>query len=161
MRQMADSESIAHPLCWYQHDGKQQAQNMQHIGEILIGVGLAVAIIIFTQFLTSEQTLEFFAIVLAIIVAIYVGFALSDGRLREIVIEVVVAISFGICALIGLWLFPIALPRGYFAHGFWDLVHHQQGIKTKITNLYILFCVAVDWLVGAYIIFWLITANNL
>ncbi len=136
-------------------------QNVKHSGEILIGVGLAVAIIIFTQFLTSEQTLEFFAIVLAIIAAIYVGFALSDGRLREIVIEVLVAISFGICALVGLWLFPIALPVGYFAHGFWDLIHHQHGIKTKITDWYIPFCVAVDWLVGAYIIFWLMTANNL
>lgn len=134
---------------------------MKHGGKIFIGISLAIAIITFTQFLTSEQTLEFFAIVLAIIAAIYVGFAISDGRLREMVIEVLVAIIFGICALVGLWLFPIALPIGYFAHGFWDLVHHQQGIKTKVTNWYIPFCVAVDWLVGAYIVFWLMTSYSL
>jgi len=129
--------------------------------ELGIGILLAIGIISFTGLLNDEQKLEFFAIVLAAIAAIYVGFALSDGRLREIVIEVLVALTFGICVLVGLWLYPIAIAIGYFAHGFWDLVHHKQGIQTKITGWYIPFCVAVDWLVGAYIIFCLMTSNNL
>ncbi|GAB5494324.1 MAG: hypothetical protein Phog2KO_45390 [Phototrophicaceae bacterium] len=133
---------------------------MKHSSEIAFGVGLAGAIVLFAQFLTDEQTIEFFAIVLAVIASIYVGFALSDGRLREIAIEVFTAIIFGICALAGLWVFPIALPIGYIAHGFWDMVHHQHGIKTKVIDWYIPFCVVVDWLLGAYLIFWLMTSSN-
>lgn len=127
--------------------------------EIGIGVGLGLVTIIFAQFLNREQTTEFFAIILAVIGGAYIGFASLDGRPRQVIVEVAGVVTFTLCSVIGLWFLPILIPIGYIAHGFWDMAHHSHGIKTKITDWYIPFCLAYDWMVGAYILFWLYIQN--
>lgn len=128
--------------------------------EIGIGIGLTVATIVFVQFLSTEQTHEFYAMILILIGAAYIGFALADGRLQQIAIEAIGVIGFSLCAFVGLWFFPLAIPIGYFAHGIWDMVHHPHGIKTNVTDLYIPFCLAYDWLMAAYIAYWLYHRNS-
>lgn len=85
---------------------------------------------------------------------------MADGRPRQIIIEILGVIAFCSCAVLGLWVSPIFLLIGYFAHGIWDIIHHSHGIKTKVTHWYIPFCLIYDWLVGAYIIYWLIMSYS-
>lgn len=88
---------------------------------------------------------------LAVIGAVYIGFALSDGRVRYIIIESGNAVTYGVVALLGMWVSPWFLVAGYVSHGTWDPIHHDHGIRTRIVRWYVPFCVVVDWLVGIYI----------
>jgi rhodanese-related sulfurtransferase len=75
--------------------------------------------------MSTTQRIEFFTVVLAIIAAIYVGFAVTDGRTRVLLIEVTGALVFAALALLGLWLDPWFLVLGLGGHAVWDWVHHS------------------------------------
>jgi hypothetical protein len=122
-----------------------------NVKEISAGVILSAILIIAGELLGPSFRFDFFALVLSIIAAIYIGFALSDGRRRYIVLESANAVAYGVLALLGMWASPWYLVAGYIAHGGWDLVHHNRGIRTRIVRWYVPFCVVIDWLVGAYI----------
>lgn len=88
------------------------------------------------------------ALLLAAIAAVYVGFAVADGRPRVIVAEIAVAAAFvliGAVSLVGpAWL----LVAGYFGHGLKDLWQERHQFLAN-TRWWPPFCVAVDWLVAA------------
>jgi hypothetical protein len=85
---------------------------------------------------------------LPMIAAVYVGFAVADGRPRVIGVEVAVAPAFvliGAVSLVGpAWL----LVAGYFGHGLKDLWQERQQFVAN-TRWWPSFCLAVDWLVAA------------
>jgi hypothetical protein len=89
--------------------------------------------------------LAFHSVALAIIGAIYMGFAFSDGRLPVMILELSVATVFVVLALLGLWQAPLFLAVGLILHGFWDLAHGPRGITTKLPNWYPPFCAAYDF----------------
>lgn len=125
---------------------------------VALGIGLAAIAITFSLFLTDAMQRDFYAMLLVGITTIYLGFALADGRPREVAIEVGVIVVFSLLALGGLWLNPVLLVVGYFAHGIWDVVHHPHGIQTQTTSWYPPFCLVVDWLIGAYLVIWLVAS---
>ena len=89
--------------------------------------------------------LAFHSVALAVIGAIYVGFAFSDGRISLVLLELSVGTGFVVLALLGLWWAPLCLAIGLILHGFWDLAHRPGGIATKLPVWYPPFCAAYDF----------------
>lgn len=127
-------------------------------GGLIAGLFLGLVAVSVGLILPSEMEREFFAMLLFGIATIYLGFAVADGRPREIAIEVTVIVVFGLLALGGLWFAPVLLVIGYFAHGIWDVVHHPHGVQTSIRRWYPPFCLVVDWVISVYLLGWLLTS---
>ncbi len=131
---------------------KAQPQSFWQARSIAVGVGLAALSIGFASLLPHAWALEFFAALLALIGAIYVGMAIEQGR--QLIFQFAVAIGFMLLGLLGLWLSPWWLVAGYFAHGVWDWLHHNHKQPLSLTQWYAPFCLVVDWLIGSAIVIW-------
>jgi hypothetical protein len=91
-----------------------------------------------------------YALGLAAIAAIYIGFAVADGRTKIIVVECGVALAFVVVAAAGItgpvWL----LAFGLAAHGVKD-AWQQRSQFVSGTRWWPPFCAAVDWVVAVII----------
>lgn len=88
----------------------------------------------------------------AVIGAIYVGFALQKGSLRQIAIEIVAATGFLGAALGGMWLNAWLIPAAYVLHGAWDFAHHRNHRNHRMVETpawYPPFCAVYDWIYAA------------
>ena len=121
-----------------------------------IGVVLAILTLLTLSQIDRQMTLELTTMLLVLIAAIYVGFALSDGRPRELAIEIVGAGGFVLMALLGLWVSPYWLVAGLFLHGIWDVLHRPTGIQTQVNRWYPPLCLVYDWLIAGYLLVWLL-----
>ena len=90
------------------------------------------------------------ALAIALIAAIYIGFAVADGRRHVIAAECAVAALFVILAAAAVTLTPWLLVAGYFAHGCKDLWQHRSQFVAG-TRWWPPFCLAVDWTVAGII----------
>ena len=92
-----------------------------------------------------------YAVGLAVIAFVYIGFAVADGRVRVIVVECVVAMSFVLVATAAIvgsaWLLAI----GFAAHGVKDAWQERRQFVTG-TRWWPPFCAAVDWVVALIIV---------
>jgi hypothetical protein len=88
-----------------------------------------------------------YALELVLIAAIYIGFAVGDGRWKVIVIECGVAAAFFLVAAAGItgpaWL----LVAGMAGHGLKDAWQHRSQFVAN-TRWWPPFCAAVDWVVA-------------
>jgi hypothetical protein len=98
-----------------------------------------------------------YALSLALIAAVYIGFAVADGRRTVIAVEAAVAGVFVVVAAAGVtgpaWL----LVLGLTGHGFKDLWQHRRQYVAN-TRWWPPFCLVVDW-VAATILVLLIAAG--
>jgi len=117
--------------------------------------GISVLIVLTHVFLPTDLALDFTALLLTVISAIYVGFALQDGRKAIMIQEISAASFFILLAALGLWLNPYLWVLGLFLHGTWDWLHHPKGIQTKLPAYYPPACVMVDWSLALFLLFWL------
>ncbi len=88
------------------------------------------------------------ALYIAFIAAIYIGFAVADGRPKIIAVESAVAAAFLILASVGVTESAWLLVAAYAAHGAKDLWQHRTQFVTG-TRRWPTFCAAVDFLVAA------------
>ncbi len=123
--------------------------------DLLFGVGYGALTVVALAFLPPPLRLDATAILLAVIAAIYVGFAIADGRRRVLQIEVGAALAFTLLTFGGLWAVPGLLVVGYFAHGLWDVLHRPTLIDTTVARWYPPLCLGYNWVVGAYLVWWL------
>jgi hypothetical protein len=87
----------------------------------------------------------FHSVSLAMIAAIYMGFAFSDGRPSIVILELAVGGVFITLALLGVWASSIFIAVGLVLHGLWDLAHRPGGVGTKLPAWYPPFCAAYDF----------------
>jgi hypothetical protein len=92
-----------------------------------------------------------YALGLALIAAVYIGFAVADGRPTVIVVESAVAAVFVVIAAAGVtgpaWL----LVLGFTGHGLKDLWQHRSHYVAN-TRWWPPFCLVVDWVVAAILV---------
>jgi hypothetical protein len=91
------------------------------------------------------------ALSLALIAAVYIGFAVADGRAHVIVIESAVAGTFVVLAAAAVTGSAWLLVAGFAGHGlkdYWQERHHF----VDNTRWWPPFCATVDWLVAAILI---------
>jgi hypothetical protein len=88
-----------------------------------------------------------YAVGLAVIASVYIGFAVADGRWRVIALEGSVATAFVVIGAAGIngssWL----LVLGFAAHGLKD-AWQQRAQYVSGTRWWPPFCAAVDWVVA-------------
>jgi hypothetical protein len=92
-----------------------------------------------------------YALSLALIAAVYIGFAVADGRPTVIAVEAAIAAVFVIVAAAGVtgpaWL----LAAGLAGHGCKDLWQHRRQFVAN-TRWWPPFCLVVGWVVAAILI---------
>jgi len=92
-----------------------------------------------------------YALGLALIAAVYIGFAVADGRPPVIVVECVVAAVFVVLAAAGVTGSAWLLVVGFLGHGLKDLWQHRSHYVAD-TRWWPPFCLVVDWAVAAILI---------
>ena len=100
------------------------------------------------------------ALLLCFIAAVYVGFAVADGRPRVIAIECTIAAVFVLLASISVTGTAWLLVVGYAAHGlkdFWQERHHFVAN----TRWWPPFCACVDWVVALVLVVEIAAGVNL
>jgi hypothetical protein len=92
-----------------------------------------------------------YALSLVLIAAVYIGFAVADGRRRIIAVETAIAGGFVVLAAVGVtgpaWL----LVLGFTGHGFKDLWQHRRHYVAN-TRWWPPFCLVVDWVAAAVLV---------
>jgi hypothetical protein len=101
-----------------------------------------------------------YAIGLTLIAAVYVGFAVADGRWHIIAVESSVAASFVVLAAVAVTGSAWLLVAGLAAHGLKDLWQHRTRYVTG-TRWWPPFCVAVDWVAALILTAAILTGANL
>ena len=90
------------------------------------------------------------SVCIALIAAVYVGFAVADGRTKVIVVETTIAPVFLVVALVGITASAWVLVAGYAAHGAKDLWQHRTQFVAG-TRWWPPFCATIDFIVAAVI----------
>lgn len=88
------------------------------------------------------------AMYIVFIAAVYVGFAVNDGRPSVIAVESTIAAAFVVLATTGVTGSAWLLVAGYAAHGLKDLWQYRTQYLA-CTRWWPPFCAAVDFLVAA------------
>jgi hypothetical protein len=88
------------------------------------------------------------ALYIAFIAAVYIGFAVADGRRQVLVVESAIAAAFVVLAAVGVTGSAWLLVAGYAAHGVKDLWQDRTQFVVG-TRWWPPFCAAVDFLVAA------------
>jgi hypothetical protein len=91
-----------------------------------------------------------YALGLALIASIYIGFAVADGRWLVIAFESNVAAIFVIVAAAAVTGSPWLLVLGLAGHGLKDLWQHRSQFVAN-TRWWPPFCLVVDWVAAALI----------
>ena len=114
---------------------------------------MAFATLLFAFALSEVQLLAFHAVLLTLIAAVYIGFALRDRGGSGVGLELAAAAGFTLLALVGLQVSPWFIVAGLALHGCWDILHHNGVglIKTKVPQWYIPFCTGCDWLLALFL----------
>ena len=92
-----------------------------------------------------------YAFGLVAIAAIYIGFAVADGRPRVIGVESSVAFVFVVVAAAAVTGSPWLLVAGLAGHGLKDLWQHRTHFVAN-TRWWPPFCMIVDWVVAAIVV---------
>ena len=92
-----------------------------------------------------------YALSIALIAAVYIGFAVADGRPRVIAVETTVAGGFVVLAAAGVtgpaWLLVV----GFIGHGVKDLWQHRRQFVVN-TRWWPPFCLVVDGVAAAILV---------
>jgi hypothetical protein len=96
------------------------------------------------------DTATVYAIGLALIASVYIGFAVADGRRSVLIAESGVATVFVVVAAAAVTGSPWLLVLGLAGHGVKDLWQHRRQFVAN-TRWWPPFCLVVDWTAAAII----------
>ena len=99
------------------------------------------------------------ALMVTLIAAIYVGFAVSDGRTNVIIVETTVVVAFFVGSAAAVTVTPWLIVALYLAHGAKDLWQHRTQY-VRGTRWWPPFCFAVDMAVAAIVAVQLLLGAN-
>ncbi len=91
-----------------------------------------------------------YALSLALIASVYIGFAVADGRWVVIAVESNVAAIFVLVAAAAVTESPWLLVLGLVGHGLKDLWQHRSQFVAN-TRWWPPFCLVVDWIAATII----------
>jgi len=123
---------------------------------LIIGISTGLLSIVLINILSKSKKQILYGLVLSGIGFLYVGYTWSS--LSQLSMNIVQAFIFVLFAYYGITRSIYILALGYFLHGLWDLMYSYLTTVNLIPPHYDIFCLAVDFVMGAYI---LISAKRL
>ena len=124
---------------------------MATIREVLKGLGLVAITSLVLALLPEAWARDTTAILLTLIAAIYIGFALgSQGRLG-LPRQIAAAAFFVLLAFLGLWLNWWFLVIGLALHAGWDYLHHGEHGHGVVPGWYVPLCAVYDLALALYV----------
>lgn len=120
---------------------------------LIAGAVLGGAALVVPALLQPDAAFNFLAVLVAMIAGVYLGFALTDGRIRAALTEEVGIVIFAILATVALGTRePLWLAGGLFGHAVWDAIHHRRGLDTAMPRWYVPLCIGFDVVVAVYVL---------
>jgi len=113
---------------------------------LVVGAAQAATPLVFWRLDASTV----YALGLAVIASVYIGFAVADGRGVVIAVETGVAAMFVVVAAAAVTGSPWLLVAGLAGHGLKDLWQHRHRFVSN-TRWWPPFCLVIDWMVAAII----------
>jgi hypothetical protein len=123
-----------------------QAWRLPVIWGVVVGVLQAASPLVFPWL---EPT-TVYALGLAVIAAIYIGFAVADGRRHVLAVETVVAAVFVVVAAVAVPVSAWLVVAGLVGHGLKDLWQHRTRFVAN-TRWWPPFCATVDFVAAGLI----------
>ena len=126
-----------------------------------IAVGLVLPLIVggFTTLFGLDRDRALYPVVMIVIAAYYVLYAVMGGSTHVLIIESLVAVAFMALAVAGfkttLWLVVAALA----AHGIFDVAHPHLYANAGVPAFWPSFCLAYDVVAAAYLA-WLLASKK-
>jgi hypothetical protein len=125
----------------------------RHALAMSVGAGLGLLAIAFAAPFSDTDARTSLAILLGAIGAVYLGFAIADGRTSAIVVQAISATVFVNVAFLGVQQESgLLLGLGFLAHAFWDWIHHDGHGPTRVRTWYPPFCVVADVVIAVPIL---------
>jgi len=120
---------------------------------IYFGVAVVVAFLAALHLIFPQYPLQVAAGALMMIGLVYPILLLSHRHDPQQQRDefVVAAATYGL-AVVGLVIWPWAVPIGLGVHAIWDFIKHNTGRGAKVVSWYPPMCIVVDLLAGAYVI---------
>lgn len=122
-----------------------------------VAVGVAQAAVALAFWWLEPATVH--ALMVTLIAAVYIGFAVADGRTRVIVSESAVVVAFFIASTVAVTATPWLVVALYLAHGAKDLWQHRTQF-VRGTRWWPPFCFAVDMTVAGIVAIQLLVGVN-
>ena len=119
--------------------------------EYVIGVGLAVAIVVFARLVGLDRERAFYTTLLMVVASYYILFAAMGADLRTLALESVICLGFGAIAIIGYKIDMRYVAVGLVAHGVFDFVHHRHIANPGVPEWWPGFCLAFDVVAGIWV----------
>ena len=91
------------------------------------------------------------ALYISLIAAVYIGFAVADGRPKVLAVEAAIAAIFVLIAAVAVTATTWLLVLGYAGHGLKDYWQERHQYVDN-TRWWPPFCAAVDWLVALVLV---------
>ncbi|MFN2504695.1 MAG: hypothetical protein ABR540_10820 [Acidimicrobiales bacterium] len=129
-------------------------------GPVLWGLALGAVQAASPLILRWLEPATLHALYISLIAAVYIGFAVADGRPRVIAVEAAVASVFVLTAAVAVTATAWLLVLGYAGHGLKDYWQHRRQYVAN-TRWWPPFCAAVDWLVALVLIIEIVVGVNL
>ncbi|MFN8274761.1 MAG: DUF6010 family protein [Flavobacteriaceae bacterium] len=124
--------------------------------EIFWGLCAAAPLFVLVPLLRNYFSPKLLAATILIAIAfIYVGFALKENSVADIITETTAALVFYLIALMGYSKHNQWLSFGILLHGLWDITHHLCSGLNANPDYWPVFCLTIDvvWSIYFYRIF--------
>ena len=117
----------------------------------LIGVGLAVAVGLFALLVGFDRSRAFYPVVLIVIAAYYVLFAVMSGSRAALAVEGLIFAGFAGVAVLGFRVSLWIAAAGLLAHGLMDFVHGSLVDNPGVPGWWPAFCFGYDVAAAAFL----------
>lgn len=119
---------------------------------LLGGAVLGAVSLVIPAVLSDADAFAFFGVFMGAVAGVYLGFALTDGRMTVFRVENAALVVFGALAVLAFvaddaWF----LVAGYLGHAAWDALH-PHPVDTRMPWWYVPACIGWDAVFGAYIL---------
>ena len=119
----------------------------------ITGVGLAVVLAIFGKLTGYEKDRSFFPTLLIVIASYYMLFAILDGSVSTILIEIAVAAFFIVLAIWGSYQFPLIVGAAIALHGIFDFMYGHFYLNNGVPVWWPAFCAGIDIPFGLWVMY--------
>ena len=119
----------------------------------ITGVGLAVVLAVFGKLTGYEKDRSFFPTLLIVIASYYLLFAILDGSVSTILIEIAIASFFIVLAIWGSYRFPLIVGAGIALHGIFDFMYGHLYVNNGVPVWWPAFCAGIDIPFGLWIMY--------